>query len=127
MTDAQAALTSDETRQSWQEASLRPAAGVIEGRWYAANTREPIRDETLREGLVRTGAVRERQDLPTTSPMPRYALSQDFSALFNPALAGEGLEEAIADWRKENLSGSALARVAIMRQTSWRHLVKREP
>ena len=77
MTDAQAALTSNEARQSWREASLRPAIGDIEGRWYAANTREPIRDETLREGLVRTGAVRERQSLPTTSPRPRYALTQD--------------------------------------------------
>lgn len=116
MTDTQAALTGDEARESWLEASMRPAAGYIEGRWYAANTREPIRDETLREGLVRTGAVKEREDLPTTSPRPRYALTQDFAALFDPALAGGELEEAAANWREANLSGGALARVAIMRR-----------
>ena len=116
MTNEQAMLTSDETRESWREESLRPTVGDIEGRWYAANTREPIRDETLREGLVRTGAVTERQDLPTTSPRPRYALKQDFAALFDPHLAGEELEAVAVAWREENLSGGALARVAIMRR-----------
>ena len=116
MTDIQATLTSDEARQAWLHVSMRPAAGHIEGRWYAANTREPIRDETLREGFVRTGAVKERQDLPTTSPKPRYALAQDFATLFDPALTGEGLETAAANWREANLSSGALARVAIMRR-----------
>ena len=118
MTDAQAVLTRDEARESWLEISMRPAAGYIEGRWYAANTREPIRDETLREGLVRCGAVKERQDLPTTSPRPRYALTQEFAALFDPRLAGVGLEAAAAQWREANLSGGALARVAIMRRAA---------
>ena len=58
MTDAQAALANDRDREAWLAESMRPAAGYIEGRWYAANTREPIRDETLREGLVRMGAAR---------------------------------------------------------------------
>ena len=50
MTDAQATLAEDQDREAWVAESMRPAAGYIEGRWYAANTREPIRDETLREG-----------------------------------------------------------------------------
>ena len=50
MTDAQAALSKDAHREAWLAESMRPSAGHIEGRWYAANTREPIRDETLREG-----------------------------------------------------------------------------
>lgn len=70
MADAQAALADDANREAWLAESMRPAAGNIEGRWYAANTREPIRDETLREGLVRIGAVKESQGLPTTSPRP---------------------------------------------------------
>lgn len=53
MTDAQAALADDQDREAWLAKSMRPAEGYIEGRWYAANTREPIRDETLREGLMR--------------------------------------------------------------------------
>ena len=95
MTDAQAALQGDAERDAWQRASMRPTTGNIEGRWYAANTREPIRDETLREGLVRLGAVEEREGLPTTSPLPRYALAQDFAALFHPDWVDEALQAQI--------------------------------
>ena len=116
MTDAQAALAEGPVRDAWLTESMRPAAGNIEGRWYAANTREPIRDETLRDGLVRMGAVREREGLATTSPRPRYALSQGFAGLFNPGLAGEALDSAITQWRDENLSSGALARVEILRR-----------
>ena len=116
MTDAQAALTGHDHRNGWLHESMRPAAGNIQGRWYAANTREPIRDETLREGLVRTGAVKEREGLPTTSPRPRYALTRDFAGLFDPALGGNELDERIAAWQEDNLSSGALARLAIMRR-----------
>ena len=116
MTDEQAARSRDKDRIAWREASLRPITDPIIGRWYAANTREPIRDETLREGLIRTGAVRERGDLPTTSPAPRYALDPDFAALFDPRLAGEALDAAIAAWQENFLSAGALARVAILRR-----------
>jgi hypothetical protein len=67
MTDDQAACTTDAEREAWAPESLRPSKNAIPGRWYAANTREPIRDETLREGLIPTGAVKEREGLPTTS------------------------------------------------------------
>lgn len=116
MTDAQAALVEDASREAWLKESMRPAAGYIEGRWYAANTREPIRDETLREGLVRMGAVKEREGLPTTSPRPRYALSEEFARLFDPGLTGKVLQAAIEEWQAANLSSGALARVAIMRR-----------
>ena len=75
MSDAQALLADDCDRTEWVERSMLRTPGRIDGRWYAANTREPIRDETLREGLVRIGAVKEREGLPTTSPRPRYALA----------------------------------------------------
>ena len=116
MTDEQAARTRDEDRIAWREASLRPISDSIVGRWYAANTREPIRDETLREGLIQTGAVKERGGLPTTSPLPRYALNPDFAALFDPDLAGKALDAAIAAWQEQYLSAGALARVAILRR-----------
>ena len=116
MSDAQAALAGDQDRTYWLKASMRPSAGHIDGRWYAANTREPIRDETLREGLVRLGAVTEREGLATTSPLPRYALTSEFAALFDPTLAEQELGASIEDWRAANLSRGALARVAIMRR-----------
>ncbi len=116
MSDAQATLAEDSERTTWLAASLRPSAGDIDGRWYAANTREPIRDETLREGLVRIGAAKEREGLPTTSPLPRYALAPDFAALFDPSLTEEALNASIEEWRTANLSPGAQARVAIIRR-----------
>ena len=116
MTDVQAALAKDQDREAWLAESMRPAAGYIEGRWYAANTREPIRDETLREGLVRMGAVNEREGLPTTSPRPRYALAEEFARLFDAGLTGEALQAGIEEWQAANLSRGALARVTIMRR-----------
>lgn len=116
MSDAQAALADDRERTRWLAASMRAAAGDIDGRWYAANTREPIRDETLREGLVRIGAVKEREGLPTTSPLPRYALTPEFAALFGPTLTGERLHSSIEEWQATYLSSGALARIAIMRR-----------
>ena len=116
MTDAQALLAEDTERDLWQRESMRPAVRGIEGRWYAATTREPIHDETLREGLVRLVAVKEREGLPTTSPLPRYALARDFAALFDPDLVDEALQAQIARWQEANLSPGALARIAIIRR-----------
>ena len=118
MTDAQAALGQDQDRESWQAESMRAAAGHIEGRWYAANTREPIRDETFREGLVRMGAVREREGLPTTSPLPRYALAEEFARLFDSGLTGEALQTGIEKWQTTNLFRGALAREVNIRRGS---------
>ncbi len=115
MTDAQAVLAEDDSREAWSDQSMRPAGGSVEGQWYAANTREPIRDETLREGLVRMGAVKEREGLPTTSPRPRYALADEFARLFDPGLTDAALQFAIEEWQTANLSSGALARVAILR------------
>ena len=115
MTDVQSGLLGEAARQAWMQESMRSDVN-IEGRWYATNTREPVRDETLREGLIRMGAVKEREGLPTTSPSPRYALAGDFAALFDPDLKGADLESAIQQWQEANLSRGALARVAIMRR-----------
>ncbi|MBU0885397.1 restriction endonuclease [Pseudomonas helleri] len=115
MTDVQAANDSDEERLSYRS-NLRKKSFEVPGkRWYADNTREPIRDETLREGLVAVGAVMEDKDVPTTSGKPRYALKSDLAALFDPALQGEALEAAIFKWQEEHLNKGALARVSLMR------------
>ena len=65
-------------------------------------TREPIRDETLREGLVAVGAATLRPDLATTSSKPRYALRADFAALFAPGLSDSALAGAIARWQEHH-------------------------
>lgn len=114
MTDEQAALTGAEDREAYANGVVRGHYVVPGTRWYADNSREPIRDETLREGLVAVGAVLARTDLPTTSGRPRYALKGTFAKLFDPALDGEALEDAIADFQKTSFSRGALARVSIM-------------
>jgi len=115
MTDLQAGKSDDADRLHYAEAVLRKKYVPQGNRWYADNTREPIRDETLREGLVAIGAVHARDDLPTTSGRPKYALKKDFAALFDPALSDAALETQIEAFQKAHLSKSALARVSLMR------------
>lgn len=116
MTEEQAAKIGPKARTAYI-AAIRSPRGVIQGtRWYADNTREGIRDDTLREGLVAIGAVVERPGVPTTSSSPRYALTTSFAALFDPALTGKALTKAIADWQTATLNTGALARLAINRR-----------
>lgn len=116
MTDEQASITDQSSRLQWQKESLKSSRGEIPGRWYAVNTRESIRDDTLRGGLISNGAVCERSGLPTTSPAPRYALKEGFVDLFDPNLIDEALLNAMSQWRAKNLSPEALARIAIRRK-----------
>jgi len=118
MTDAQALIDDPDKRAEWYTNSLKPSKVAIHGRWYAQNTREPIRDETLRQGLVENGAVIERQNLPTTSPKGRYALSTEFSDLFDPGLDGELLLTEITQWCDKHLSVSAMARLKLMQRAT---------
>lgn len=111
MDDLQAGKTSDADRLSWRTLSIQ--RGGRPG-WYAKNTREPIRDETIRQGLISYGAVFEAEYLPTTSPKGRYALFADFAELFDPGLAGEALATKIQNWRDAHLSQESLARIRIL-------------
>lgn len=116
MTDEQAIKQHPEGRRNWLKLSQsKDAPRDVPGRWYKPNTREPIRDETLRE-MVRLNAVLERPGLPTTSPLPKYSLQAQFAELFNLELKEEALAEAIEQWQAENLSAVALARVALSKR-----------
>nr|WP_294517991.1 BsuBI/PstI family type II restriction endonuclease [uncultured Rhodopila sp.] len=87
-------------------------------RWYADNSREPLRDEVIRQGLVPMNAMMEKPAIPTTSPLGRYALQRRFADLFDPGLAGVPFGDAADAWRKVNLSPAALARAALMRASA---------
>ena len=115
MTDVQADKADSYQRLAYREAVRKKNVFIAGRRWYADNTREPIRDETLRDGLVAIGAVISRADLPTTSGAPRYTLKKDFAALFDPALTGDALATAITAFQNAHLSKGALTRMAIMR------------
>jgi len=115
MTEEQANRQSDEARDAYRTDVMRPGFRAEGRRWYEENSREPVRDETLRQGLITNNAVIERQGMPTTSSLPRYALKVVFAALFAPALTGPALAHAITEWQNSNLSAQALARTVLMR------------
>jgi BsuBI/PstI restriction endonuclease domain/BsuBI/PstI restriction endonuclease HTH domain len=116
MTDRQAARQEERERLAWLkrvQGPRRPRG--LRGRWYRENTREPIRDETIKT-LLALGAVIERRGVPTTSPRPRYALAESFADLLDSSLGGRALESAIDTWQRRNLSKSSLARVTLARK-----------
>lgn len=115
MSDEQAALASPEQRDAWATMSLSSVKARPLNAWYAPNSREPIRDETLRTGLIQCQAVIERQGIPTTSAKPKYALNKAFASLFDPTLTGERLSQAITGWQASHLNKAALARLRLMK------------
>lgn len=116
MSNSQARFRSDEERLAFAHNSMRPGFKPKRDRWYADNSRESIRDETLREGLVAIGAVAVREGIPTTSGTPRYALRADFAEIFDPALTGEPLRQRILEWQERHLSPTARARLRIVQR-----------
>ncbi len=117
MTDAQSRKTDASERIRWARESLRQGkSSNIPGRWYAVDTREPIRDETLRAGLVAVGAVVELGGLATTSAKPRYALSKSFAALLADLHGNSHAGSAeVMHWQRDHLSAAALGRVRLLR------------
>lgn len=116
MTDAQAALLDDASREAWIKVSLSNKKARPQDTWYAGNSREPIRDETIRSGFIPCRAVLEREDVPTTSSKPKYALNAKLAELFDPGLIGDELQAAIIGWQNNHLSKAAIARVRLVKQ-----------
>ncbi len=116
MTDAQALLKKDAERKTYATRSLQPGFQPRGKTWYRENSREQIRDETIRQGFITNNAVAERPGLATTSGKPRYALRAAFAALFNPGLSEQELAKAAESWREQHLSATALARTVLMRR-----------
>ncbi|MFB3906614.1 MAG: BsuBI/PstI family type II restriction endonuclease [Acidobacteriota bacterium] len=114
MSDAQAAKNGDAERLKWIPESLSRKVKPIKGRWYATNTRESIRDNSLGSGLIANGAVIKDEDMATTSSKGRYALQKEFAALFDPNLTGKELESKITAWQT-HLSPESRARIALIK------------
>jgi len=115
LSDTQARMRTEDARRSFGQAAMRPGFVPKIGRWYADNSRESIRDETLKEGLVALGAVVVRPGIATTSGQPRYAMKADFAELFSPTLEGAILTQRITAWQEQHLSAEAQARLSIVR------------
>lgn len=116
MSDIQSDLIDYESREAWTLKSLTQKNWRPADAWYAENSREPVRDETLRNGLVPFRAVVERPGIATTSSKPKYALEKEFSELFDQALVGEALTKAIASWQSTHLSKTAMSRLLLVKR-----------
>jgi hypothetical protein len=118
MTDEQAASLDDEVRQQWIKTSLSSKKKRPQNCWYATNSREPIRDETIRSGFIPCGAVIERQGLPVTTPLPKYCMNLEFANLFNPDLTDEDFLSLANTWQERFLNKAALARLRIIKASA---------
>lgn len=107
-----------EKRDEWIRMSLSSNFKRPPNPWYADNSRETIRDDTLRYGLVEVGAVIVRDGMKPTSGLPRYALAKDFAQLFDPALEGTKLATSLSEWREKKLDKAVLAKTAIKKKLS---------
>ena len=116
MTDRQAARDEAKARTTYAKESLKPGFYPKGKTWYSENSREQIRDETIRQVFITNNAVVEQQGLPTTSARPRYALRREFAALFDSALDDDAFDKAADAWRRSHLSATALARTALIRR-----------
>lgn len=116
MGDARLLFAADD--QARADYAKQPKA--IGQRWYQDNSREQVRDEVIRQGLIPNGAIIERSGVPTTSSKPRYALTAAFAALFDPALKGSGLDAAASAWATATLNPMALARISSLRGSTDR-------
>jgi BsuBI/PstI restriction endonuclease domain/BsuBI/PstI restriction endonuclease HTH domain len=116
MTEEQSKRQAADLRNAYRTDVKRSGFRAEGQRWYEDNSREPLRDETIRQGLITNNAVIERQGLATTSSLPRYALREDFAVLFDPGLVGPAFEKAASRWQNNNLSAQALARTVLMRR-----------
>ncbi|BEM74198.1 restriction endonuclease [Serratia marcescens] len=111
----QSELLDDISREEWVIKTLSSKKERPIDAWYAPNSREPIRDETIRSGFIPCGAVVERSGLPTTSSKPKYCLESSFTTLFDEALVGAELDSAITKWQDTHLNKAALSRLRLMK------------
>ncbi len=112
-TKTQAEKTGPAEREKWVSLAVRPGFRPKGERWYADTSRESIRDDLIRNELLRLGLVQKVPGLPITSSKPIYFLSTPFAALFDPALSPQHCEEAIRIWQQEHLDPATLQRMAL--------------
>lgn len=125
MSDEVYAQDDDARRAQWRTAALgsRPRKSVEAVhedwglppaiRWYADNSRETLRDETFAKWRQH-GALVDRPNLPKTSDKPRWALTDSFADLFDPALQGQELSDAIDAWRDSHMAPGEILRISTL-------------
>lgn len=82
---------------------------------YADNSRETLRDETWPK-WENHGAARIRPGVLTSSSKPRWALTDAFADLFDPALNDDEVEQRIEAFRDAHMDPRARARAVVARR-----------
>lgn len=124
MSDQAYAQDDPAERAAWLKAALRGRKAVASALaewgmshepWYGDNSRETVRDETFSEWLEH-GALRVHPGVPTTSSRPRWALTANFAALFDPGLSGDRLSDAIEAWRGSHMTPGDRLRISTLQE-----------
>jgi hypothetical protein len=115
-TEDQAQKTSDAERYEWLSTAKRPGYRTPGKRWYADTSREPIRDDLMRNQLLRMGIMQKRSGFSTTASTPINYLSADFAALFSPTLIAESLAATIQAWSARHLNQATQQRMILKAQ-----------
>jgi hypothetical protein len=128
MDDASLGRTDDDAFVAgWHSAAARNQAtlktfladqGVVWSRWYADNSREPIRDEVIRPLHQSYGAVLRRLGLAATGGSPALSLAPDFASVFEEGLSGDELAARIERWQRAHLGAAEQARLAALPRLS---------
>jgi hypothetical protein len=114
-TREQAMKITDAERLDWLLSSVSPGFRPHGQRWYADTSREPIRDNLMRNQLLRLG-IMKKEEPPghsVTSSRPINYLAAGFAELFEPSLSSNDFEGKAALWREENLDQATLQRMAL--------------
>ena len=124
MSDEAYAHDDPRLRAAWTAAAAqakRAVADLLES-WelpfnqkYGDNSRETIRDETFPRWLDE-GAMRVRPGVKTTSPLPRWAITDSFADIFDPSLVDDAVLERIEGFREDHMSPSGKVKALTARR-----------
>jgi len=115
-TQQQAEKTTEDERLAWISNASKQGFRPPGQRWYADTSKEPIRDDLMRNQLLRMGIMQKLSGYSTTASTPVNYLSADFAALFAPNLTFESLAATIQSWRVRNLDQATRQRMILKAQ-----------
>lgn len=104
---------SDVARLNWLSVAHKKGFRPTGEKWYADTTRESIRDDLMRNELLRLGIMQKLAGVATTSGTPINFLSSHFAELFEPSLSGDLLADAVKSWQQKHLNQATLQRMAL--------------
>lgn len=115
-TEEQSEKTSDTERLAWLSTATQPGFRTPGKRWYADTSREPIRDDLMRNQLLRMGIMQKRSGYSTTASTPINYITADFAALFHPKLTGASLAATVQAWTTRHLDPATRQRMILKAQ-----------